>query len=277
MTQATASSDKFLKVQKRAASVRQKYTDSASPFVNILAYGDFGTGKSSLAATAVRPVFIDSFDPGGTKTAVLQPLIESGDIIVENKWEQDSWKKPWAFREWEREMAERERDGFFDHIGTYMVDSITKWSDSMMYEILKVGSRKTGPRPGTTPEIQDYLTQQLTAVDWLDMLMGYRCNVLCTGHIGIDKDEITGATQTGMLLYGKLSMKVPLAFDEKYITRSKQGPSGIEYHLQTKNDGYWKAETRMGGSNFATFEQPDIRKLMQKAGKNTDDRPRLVD
>ena len=66
----------FLKVQKRAEEVRNRYKESASSWVNILAYGDFGTGKTSVAATCPTPVFIDSFDPGGTKTAVLKPQID---------------------------------------------------------------------------------------------------------------------------------------------------------------------------------------------------------
>lgn len=265
----------FDAVTKRALAVREKYSAGVSQFSNILAYGDFGTGKTRLATTCPTPVFIDSFDPGGTKTAALQPLIEHGDIIIENRWERDSWQKPFAFYEWEREMAQRAQEGFFEAIGTYMLDSITKWADSLMYEILKRGT-KGKSRVGQTPELQDYLVQQLTAVDWINVMMGYPCHVLITGHIGLIKDEVSGRMETGLLLAGKLSEKVPLAFDEKWITRTKENAGGITYILQTKNDGYYKAETRIGGLKFDTFEEPDVRKLLTKAGKDASDRPRLL-
>ena len=258
----------LLKVQKRAEEVRTRYKESASSWVNILAYGDFGTGKTSLAATCPTPVFIDSFDPGGTKTAVLQPLIDKGDILVENKWEGDTWKEPYAFREWELEMETRRRDGFIDYIGTYILDSATKWSDSIMFAILRNEGRK-----GKTPQIQDYLIQQLTAIDWLNLIMGFPCHCIVTGHIGYDKDEVTGKIETGLLMYGKLSGKVPLVFDEKYISTIESTSKGPLYKLQTRNDGYKKAETRMGGLKFDLHEDPDIRALMRKAGLSAEDKP----
>jgi hypothetical protein len=268
-------SPKFLQVKERALKAREAYKESASKYSNFLVYGDFGTGKSQLASTCPTPVFIDSFDPGGTKTAALQPAIEKGDIIVDARWESDSWKDPFAFGQWEREMADREREGFFNHIGTYILDSVTRWSDSLMFDILRRGTGgKT--RKGSNPQLQDYLIQQLTAVDWLGVLMGYPCHVLCTGHIGLKQDDVSGKMETGLLLYGKLSEKVPLVFDEKYVARTSNSSSGVKYQLLTKNDGYYKAETRMGGAKFGTFEEPDIKALLRKAGRDGKDKPSLT-
>ncbi len=262
--------NKFLLIQKRANEVREHYSNSSSKFSNFLIYGDFGTGKTQLASTCPTPVWIDSFDPGGTKTAALQPLIAKGDIIVDNRWERDSWKAPSAFNLWEKEMEIRKRDGIFDSIATFMLDSITKWADCMMNEIC----RRQG-RSGKTPQIQDYLVQQMTTVDWLGELMSYPCHVLVTGHIGMLKDEVSGKVETGLLLAGKLSEKVPLCFDEKYIARVKDSSQGPVHWLQTKNDGYYKAETRMGGSKFEQLETPDIKYLLNKAGRNSSNKPSL--
>jgi|TARA_Y100000310_G_scaffold18004_1_gene17779 hypothetical protein len=265
---------KFLKVKERALKARKAYQESASQYSNFLIYGDFGTGKTQLISTCPKPIFIDSFDPGGTKTAALQPGIDNGDIIVDNRWEGDSWKDPYAFAEWEKEMQDRQREGLFEHIGTYALDSLTKWSDSLMYEILRRGSGgKT--RKGSNPQLQDYLVQQLTAVDWLGVLMGHPCHVVATGHIGLMKDDVSGKMETGLLMYGKLSEKVPLVFDEKYVTRVKSSSSGVSYELLTRNDGYYKAETRMGGGKFEHSETPDIRALLKKAGRPVEDRPYL--
>lgn len=272
MTQ-TKSSDVFLKVQQRVAAVQAAYASTNRSYSNFLIYGDFGTGKTQLTTTCPRPVFIDSFDPGGTKTAALQPLIQSGDIIVENKWEDDSWKSPRRWMEWEREMEARIQEGFFEYFGTYVLDSITKWADCLLWEILRRGTPGKGSRAGKHPELQDYGVQQMTTVDWLGVMMGLPCHVMVTGHIGLIKDEVTGGLETGLMLSGKLSEKVPLVFDEKYITWAKEGPQGAKYQLQTRNDGKYKAETRMGGMKFDLYEEPNIRALLKKAGRSADDKP----
>ena len=277
-TSSTPPATKFERSQNvitaRALGVRERYAETSSQWCNFLIYGDFGTGKTQTLATAPKPIFIDSFDPGGTKTAALQPLIESGDIIVENKWETDSWKKPFAFREWEKEIEARKKDDFFSHIGTYALDSVTKWADSMMFAILKSGTAGTS-RVGKTPEQQDYLAQQFTSVDWLGVLMGLPCHVIVTGHIGLTRDEVTGGMESGLMLAGKNSEKVPLVFDEKYVTRTITKSSGTTYELLVKNEGRYKAETRIGGIKFNPIEEPNIKALLKKAGKSWEDRPSL--
>lgn len=260
MTAAAPPKDKFLAVQKRAEEIRAKYAETQRSYFNTLVMGDSGAGKTSLAATCPKPLFLDSFDPGGTKSEALQEGIANGDILCETRWETDSWKKPGAFREWEREMDSRKREGFFDALGTYVLDSSSKWSDSLMFAILQTNSRA-----GQNPQIQDYLVQQLTAVDWIGQLMSYPCNVLVTAHLGIEKDELTGKIESGPLMYGKLAKKLPIAFDECYVTRPKATPQGVKYQLQVHNDGYYIAKTRIGGSKFSQYEDPDVKALMRKA------------
>jgi hypothetical protein len=56
-------------------------------------------------------------------------------------------------------------------------------------------------------------------------------------------------------------------FDEKWLTRV-EGKSDVRYTLQTRNDGYYKAETRMGGGIFEQFEEPNFKALLRKAGRD---------
>ena len=65
-------------------------------------------------------------------------------------------------------------------------------------------------------------------------------------------------------------------FDEKYVTRVKSSSSGVAYELLTRNDGYYKAETRMGGGKFESSEAPNIKALLRKAGRSDEDRPPIV-
>lgn len=254
----------FLDVRKRFESVRESYALSGSQYLNILLYGDFGTGKTQALSTAPKPIHIDSFDPGGTKTSALQSLIERGDIIVDNRYERDDWKKPEAYANWRRELRDREREGYFDYIGTYCVDSITRWALSMMYEIMSKGSKIVKPHPGGTPVLQDYLLQQFNGASVLNQLMSLPCHVIVTGHITRSKDEVTGKMETGLMLAGKFSDQTPLAFDEKYVTRVDSG----KHVIQTKHDGYFSAESRIGGSVFKQFEEPNLQKMMRKANAN---------
>ena len=268
----------FDEVKKRALAARERYQKAAVlDKVNILIYGDYGTGKTSMVCTAPKPIWICNFDPSGTTVTSIQPLIAEGSVIVVD-YSNDSWKQPTQFRQWERDFAELNQSGVFEHIGTYVIDSLTRWAESALYEITKraVGARAAGKDNEYIPDKKEYLIQQLTAVDWLSKLCHIKCNFIGTGHIGLLKDDMTGKIETGLLLAGKLSEKVPLVFEEKWLTRT-QGQQEVSYVVQTKNDGYYKAETRMGGGTFAQFEHPDIKALMLKAKRETAaaDRPSL--
>lgn len=257
-------------IKKHSLEVREYYTEQ--PFmdkINILNIGKPGTGKTRLAKYAPKPVLIHSFDRGGSKTAEIQPLIESGDIIVDTRFEQDDWHNPRAFRLWEKTFSNLKKIGFFDAIGTYFLDSATTFADAMMYALLKSGGDKRGSRAGELPGLSDYHLQQYTMVDYFNVMMSLPCHVVVNGHVTFIKDEVTGAIMTGILLAGKASDKVPLTFDEKYISKMFAG----KFVLQTKTDNYYSAETRVGGLTFKTYEEQNLYKLLEKAGLPFKDKP----
>jgi len=265
-----------LKIREYFEETRAKYAEGDSQYANMSITGDYGTGKTSLFATCPRPVLIDSFDPGGTKTRVLQPLIDSGDIIVE-RFEDDDWKKPSAYRAWDKRFQERRRSGIFAHLGTYGMDSATNWVLFLMHHLLTLGLSNTGNHAGAAPYQSDYLYQQLNAGNIMRKdIMPLPCHTIVTSHIHLEKDSLTGKIEAGLLMWGKLAELFPLAFDEKYFMIVNKKASGVEHKLLTKNNSYYKAETRMGGDLFETFEPPDIRALLKKAGKSYEDKPRIL-
>lgn len=274
--------DKFQELlQKRITEVRSAYdNDPNKDSFNALVYGDMGTGKTALARTCRFPVLIHSFDRGGSKTSLLQPDIKAGNIMVDNRFERDRWHEPVAYRMWEREYEMLKQIGMFDNIGTYMLDSLSSWAESLMYEIVK--GRRTGKSASSSKDsydyqLQDYNIQQVTGVDALGDIMNLPCDVIVTGHIGLDKDEVTGGYIAGVMLAGKFSAKVPNVFDEKYISKVTTGADGKpKYQLQTHTVGIYKAETRIGGGKFETYEEPDIRKLLTKAGRTVVDKPSFI-
>ena len=143
---------------------------------------------------------------------------------------------------------------------------------AMMYEILKIGGKKGGTRVGGIPEQKDYLVQQLTSVMELGKVMELPCHVVVTGHLARVKDEVSGGFESGLLLWGKQADQTPLVFDEKYLAVvTNKG-----HFLQTHTDGFYKAETRIGGDLFDTFEEPNLKALMKKAGIPCEDKPPLA-
>jgi hypothetical protein len=265
-----------LKIRKHFQEMKERYKTAYSEFVSALVCGDYGTGKTQLFSTCPTPVWIDSFDPGGTRTKALQSLIDKGDIIVETRYENDDWESPQAFDKWYRTFLELKENGFFNHIGTYGIDSGTNWVIFLLYYIMRVGKGAgVKPHPGIAPYKSDYLWQQLIAGNILRKeLMTLPCHFIMTGHVHVEKDDITGKLETSLLMWGKIADQLPLLFDEKYLMRVSETGKHV---LQTKNDGYHKAETRVGGAGFSKFEEPNFRALLKKAGKSYKDKPKLDD
>jgi hypothetical protein len=66
---------------------------------------------------------------------------------------------------------------------------------------------------------------------------------------------------------------LPLLFDELYVTHTKESASGLTYSLITKHTGQYVARTRIGAEKFETYEEPDIKALLTKAGFSAKDKP----
>lgn len=262
-----------LTIQNHFAELRKRYAEGISKYSNILVLGDYGTGKSQLYSTCPKPIKIDSFDPGGTSTEALQPLIDKGDIVV-SRFEDDDWYHPNAYKKWETEFMLWKNNGWFEKLGTYGIDSATNWVIALLCHIMSIGKGVgVKPHPGESPYQSDYLWQQLHAGNILRKhIMPLPCHTLITGHLHITKDEVRGNVHSGLLMWGKIADQLPLLFDEKYIARVS---TGGKHQLQTKNDGVFQAETRMGGNKFEKFMAPDIRALLKLAGKAWEDKPRL--
>ena len=252
-------------------SIRKMYANSVTKdSFNAIVYGYMGTGKTTLLGTARKPVLLDCFDPGGEKVLVDQ--IKTGEIMVRNSYQIEDSRKPTAYRAWEKEFDRlRNTPGFFEQIGTYAIDSVTTWSEALMNSILKANGRAGG-----TPQMQDYLVQINTIRDAIKLITALPCDVILTGHVDTEKDEVTGRLTTGVMITGKLKEKLPLLMDEVYMTVSKETSKGVEYSLLTRNTGLYKARTRLGRNGiFETYENPDIKALLERAGIDSSDRPLL--
>ena len=60
--------DERLDVKAEAEKLKQMYEDDPRTHsYNAIVYGDLGTGKTMSLRTARRPLWVHSFDPGGTE------------------------------------------------------------------------------------------------------------------------------------------------------------------------------------------------------------------
>ncbi len=231
---------------------------------NILIYGDYGTGKSTILSTCRLPIYVYSFDPGGTKLKALQHLRDEGLAVLDTVYEDEDNKKPKAFRAFDKTHEEMKKAGAYELFGTVAIDSLTTFHAAVMNFILQRENR-----PSTIPQIQDYLILQTLLGQMFREFCNLPCDFILTGHLTTDKDEVTGRMITSLLVPGQNSVKVPVLFDEVLLTNvemdAKKNPT---YSVRLVGDAKYKTSTRQfSGEGFLPYEEPNIMALRAKAGK----------
>lgn len=237
-----------------------------------LIYGDKGTGKTKLLATARLPVFVDSFDPGGMLS--LREEIKRGIVVADVRWESEDPKNPTVFQEWQEVFKERVKNGWFEQFATYSIDSLTTFSQCIMNYVLKKRGKPGGiPSTGAGAD-NDYVLQMNLLENALALIFNLPCDVIVTAHPEAEKDELIGKIFIGPMITGKAKVRIPLLFSELYYAKAEHTKDGVVYSLQTRPSALIKASTRLGSyGKFEIFEKPDIKALLKKAGLPYDDKP----
>jgi hypothetical protein len=259
-----------LDINAEINKIREYYEqDSRQNSFNALVLGESGSGKTFLARTARRPVHIDSFDPGGTKC--LKDLIDSGDIVADTRWESEDPLKPSEFKKWKKDFEYRRSNGYFEHFGTYILDSATTWSDAIMnYLLAKDGIAGEAPR-----FTKDYTPQKIMLRNYIFQMCALPCDFILTGHLKLVEDPDKG-TIFRFMTTGQGMVTIPLLFDEIYVMSTKEKSSGTEYTLLTQSTKLHMARSRMSKNGLLLpVEKPDIKALLKKAGLSCEDKPKL--
>ena len=273
--------------QEEIARLREIYSKSPRrDTFNAIIYGDIGTGKTTLLGTCRKPVLIHSFDPGGT--TVLRDQIEEGSVIVDDRFEAETPDAPRMARLWDQEYSRLKESGVFDLIGTYAIDSMTTWAQCVMYEVMRQQGRagtvnvsgqkdKQGNKLYTgVPQQNDWMPQMQILENSIKDFLGLPCDCVLIGHDDISKDDVSGKMYAHLMITGKLSKRVPLLFDEVYVTQTKESPDGTSYYLQTQPQGIYKARSRLSRKGLLDkYEPADIKHILKKVGYSTDDKPLL--
>ena len=264
-----------IEARKTFEEIKSMYSsDNAVNTFNCITYGLLGTGKTYSLRTARKPVLIYSFDPGGTK--VLKEEIERGEVMVV-LCENENAKAPTEFRKWEDMFMQHRRERLFEQVGTVVIDSLTFWADACMSEVMKTNVANRAKAIPGIPIMQDWMIQMRVMSDHLRLLTTLPCDTILNAHIDSERDEVTGKIFTSLMITGKLKRKVPLLFDELYVSMSVPSSTGSSYVWLTQNDGIYEAKTRLGVKNtFEKYEPQDYKALLKKAGYDTEDKPLLT-
>lgn len=261
-----------LEIIKEAQEIRHMYDeDDTQDSLSCLLLGEAGSGKTFFLRTCRKPLHIDSFDPGGTKG--IKKYVKSGEIIAATQYEKENPMQPTAFDQWRKDMNRRIKIGYFNHIGTYALDSSTTWADTIMFWILK-----NAGIPGQAPRFtKDYVPQKMQIRNWIAVMMALPCDFVMTGHLEAFKDEVSGAVTYRFLTTGKGVVIIPSLFDELWVCNPTETPKGVNYRILTQATGKHIARSRMAeGGKLLQYEEPDMKKILKKVGHPSNDKPLLT-
>ena len=244
-----------------------------------LVTGYIGSGKTYLLRTCRKPIHIDSFDPGGTKC--LRDLIEKGDVIADTQWESDDPFNPDKFAKWMKATERRFQIGYFNHFGTYALDSATTFGEAVM----NYGLGMKG-RAGETPQMRhDYMPQKTFMTNYIRKLMTLPCDFILTGHLRENEELLSVDAKTGIerkkLEYrfytvGQAVLTIPLLFDEIYVILGEERGGSIKRSLLIDAQGKYIARSRLkANGKLDNSEEPDIKALLKKIGLSWEDKPKL--
>ena len=259
--------------------VKEYYSnDPLQQRFSALITGESGSGKTFILRTARFPIHIDSFDPGGSKC--LRKWIKSGDVVADTSWEREDPFDPARFGEWMTAIDRRLSVGYFDHFGTYCLDSATTWGDAVMNHQLKEAGR-VAQAPKFT---KDYTPQKVMMINYIKKLMNLPCDFILTGHLK-SIEEVIGQTKQGsdikrvkyrFLTTGQATVIIPLQFDELYTLIGEETSSGIQRSILTDAQGTYVARSRLRADGLLNDkEKPDIKALLKKINIDWQDKPKL--
>jgi hypothetical protein len=266
--------------QNELQRVKEYYAgDPLQKRFSALICGESGSGKTYLLRSCRRPIHVDSFDPGGTKC--LRKWIDSGDVVADTQWEGDDPFDPTRFDKWMKAIELRFQIGYFDHFGTYCLDSATTWAASAMYSQLKSANRA-----GEVPNWgKDYVPQKNAMINYITKLMRLPCDFILTGHLQKHERVLSVDNKTGVvnsiieyrfMTTGQAVVTIPLLFDELYVLKTNETSSGLERRLLTEAQGEYVARSRLKADGKLEVEEPaDIKGLLKKIGLSWEDKPKL--
>jgi len=265
-----------LEAKKRIDEIREQYTKVTGGDVvgySALIKGIEGSGKTTFATTGRLPILIDLFDSRGFVLFHTDPELiamrERGELIVRPFIDEDS-TKPTEYARWEKQWKEDVKSGFLGLFGTYVIDSGTTWMEALSNYIRVKKGR------GDNLQLQDYVPIYNLVMDIIKISTSQGCDFIYIAHLIRLQEGDTGWT-TEMDIYKGLKSKIPKLFAEKYCLVKKPSAHGAKHELLIHSTGRYEASSQLKGrgDKLKSIEEPNLKKLLEKAGLSTKDKPLL--
>ncbi|MEM3041476.1 MAG: AAA family ATPase [Nitrososphaerota archaeon] len=171
--------------------------------IKILVYGPPKVGKTLFAATFTdsEKSFIIDTERGLT---TLRGLDREYETVLEH-----DRTRPTAFRRVRELILTKSKD--MDENDTLVIDSLSVVNDYAFYEAQRIMNSIN-----KSPTFDEWRQTLQFMLDLCDLLISLKCNVVCTAHEDLTKDESLGILTSRPYFSGQSQVKIPYKFDEVY-------------------------------------------------------------
>lgn len=210
----------------------------------VFIFGEPGTGKTCFATGFPGPIKVFDFD---NKIASAYNYWKVKDP---SKLEQIDFtdcshkdKNGSGFVKMNQELDQIKKKCEFQ---TIVIDSTTTMATEMMNWLINFETgikRNRDVKSMKVASMQDYMIFAPTFANLIFALFDLPCNIIMTGHIKVQQDELTGEIHRSANIPGKIAKELPVYFPEVYVSYVK----GDKYMAQTKADYKFPCRSQIPG------------------------------
>lgn len=230
----------------------------------LIVFGEFKSGKTRLLSTCKKPVWVDTFDPGGAQ--VLRDDVKDGSVIVDDRW--CGWDTAQPHRLYENYLKElnlRVKNGLFGEIGTFCIDSVTTLANVMFpwaeQRVLRQGKTTAA---GDADIRSVYGEAQTELFRLFRHVLSQPCDVVVTAHP--DAKEEKARQPVSPQLIGRVKAPLVLFNEIYYLEVVKKKDGSVTRSLLIDGDSSFVAGSRLNNNRQLDVRQPpDIMKLKKEA------------
>jgi len=221
--------------------------------------GDFGTGKSTFAATCPTPAYLFDFDD--------RVITYKGEDFTYDTFPLSS--KGWV--DFELKAKEVRKDVEAGKYKTVVLDSATAFTDLAMERALALDGKRS-PTGGPLWNVHYGMVKNLVEGK-IRQFINLPCNLVICAHLDTITNEDGSVIGFKPLLTGQLAVRIPGYFDEVYISTTKRVKKGndmvTDYFLQTTPIGLKKARSALSGKKrlLPDFIPNDYNELIKEINK----------
>jgi len=240
--------------------------------------GDWGSGKTTMASTAPKPILILDVDNKASKMANLQPLIEKGEVIVwpitetlstsglarlaGTKFDEGRDKfitqRPKGYQQLSDYIDILVKDGcVIEHKGkkvkieTVVLDSYTTTNEHIRYLILAANGSMAMSMPLWGVLLRNFETLNST-------MLSLPANIIFICHERMDKDELSGRIEVKPLIEGQMANKIGKDFEEVYFMKRTIVGKEVKFMCYPWGDNMRQGRT---SRSLPTEVEPDFSKI----------------